>query len=144
MASEKQIAANRANGARSKGPKTQAGKNAVRYNALRHGLLAQAILPSEDPEEFEELVRRLDEEIRPSSELESLLVDRIASCAWRLRRVVRVEAGIFAREEYNELAARAYAQSMIFVDYPVMTSPVLDKAKGKIIDKERWREAVVR
>jgi hypothetical protein len=38
MASEKQIAANRANAMRSSGPKTLAGKLASSRNAFRHGL----------------------------------------------------------------------------------------------------------
>src|ERR1700674_1404722 len=38
MASEKQIAANRANAKRSTGPKTLAGKMASSRNAFRHGL----------------------------------------------------------------------------------------------------------
>lgn len=38
MASEKQIAANRANAKRSTGPKTAAGKSRSRRNAFRHGL----------------------------------------------------------------------------------------------------------
>jgi hypothetical protein len=38
MASEKQIAANRANAMRSTGPKTRAGKLASSRNAYRHGL----------------------------------------------------------------------------------------------------------
>jgi hypothetical protein len=40
MASEKQIAANRANAKRSTGPKTQAGKVASSRNAFRHGFSA--------------------------------------------------------------------------------------------------------
>jgi hypothetical protein len=38
MATEKQIAANRANARRSTGPKTAAGKKRASQNALRHGL----------------------------------------------------------------------------------------------------------
>lgn len=38
MATEKQIAANRANAKRSTGPKTALGKSRSRTNALRHGL----------------------------------------------------------------------------------------------------------
>jgi hypothetical protein len=41
MATEKQIAANRRNAAKSSGPRTAAGKSRSKMNALRHGLAAR-------------------------------------------------------------------------------------------------------
>src|SRR6478672_472838 len=40
MTSERQIAANRLNGRKSRGPRTTAGKSTASRNALRHGLAA--------------------------------------------------------------------------------------------------------
>jgi hypothetical protein len=57
MASERQIAANRANGGRSRGPKTRAGKERSRTNAYRHGLAA--VFNREALAEIEELARQL-------------------------------------------------------------------------------------
>ena len=108
MASEKQAKANRENALNSTGPKTPEGKAAVRLNALKHGLLSrETLLPGEDEEALRELGERLRDELQPLGELENLLVDRIIASYWRLRRLGRVEAGIFAWELYGELAERA-------------------------------------
>ena len=108
MASEKQVSANRRNAQKSTGPKTPEGKNAVRLNAAKHGLLAkEALLPGEDEAAFLELGELLRAELRPEGELEALLVDRVVAAYWRLRRLGRVEAGVFAWELYGELTERA-------------------------------------
>src|SRR5688500_17144972 len=108
MTSEKQIDANRQNALKSTGPKTPEGKAAVRLNAVKHGLLSQEILlPGEDEEALKELSEHLWAELKPVGEMEILLVDRIIASYWRLRRLGRVEAGIFAWERSEELAERA-------------------------------------
>src|SRR5918994_4522742 len=108
MTSDKQAQANRRNALKSTGPKTPEGKAAVRQNATKHGLLSQdVLLPEEDAAALEELGERLRAELQPVGELEGMLVDRIIAAYWRLRRLGRVEAGIFAWELYGELAERA-------------------------------------
>ena len=99
MASEKQISANRENARRSTGPRTEEGKAVVRLNALKHGLLSsQVLLSDEDEVAFAGFRRSINERLRPEGELEELLADRVCSSAWRLRRLVRVEAQLFELE----------------------------------------------
>ena len=103
------IESNRRNAQRSTGPRTRTGKAASSRNALRHGLLAtQITLPDEDPDAFEEVRTQMTAEFAPHGPLEELLVERITASAWRLRRVVQVEAGVMAvrtRDAQAELAA---------------------------------------
>ena len=107
MTSEK-AQANGQNALKSTGPKTPEGKDAVRLNAMMHGLLCQEVLlPGEDEEALRELSEHLWTELKPVGEMENLLSDRIIASHWRLRRLGRVEAGIFAWERYEELAERA-------------------------------------
>ena len=112
MTSDRKAEANRQNALKSTGPKTAEGKGAVRHNALKHGLLSeQVLLPGEDAEALRELSEQLRAELQPVGYLESLLVERIIAAYWRLRRLGRVEAGIFAWELYGELAERAQQEA---------------------------------
>src|SRR5215212_4174795 len=105
MTSDKQAKANRRNALKSTGPKTPEGKTVVRHNALRHGLLSRdVLLPGEDEDALRELGEHVWDELQPVGALESLLVNRIISSTWRLQRLGRVEAGIFAWELYGEMA----------------------------------------
>jgi hypothetical protein len=108
VTSDKQTQANRRNALKSTGPTTPEGKAAASQNALTHGLLSrEVLLPGEDEATLVELSGRLRDELRPVGELEGLLVERVIAAAWRLRRLGRVEAGIFAWERLEELAERA-------------------------------------
>ena len=115
MTSEKQIRANRRNALKSTGPKTPEGKAIVRLNARTHGLRSQEILfPGEDEDALKGLNENLRAELQPVGELENLLVDGIVAAHWRLRRLRRVEAGIFAWEHYGELLERAQDEAKTY------------------------------
>ena len=108
MTSEKKIEANRRNALKSTGPRTQVGRDVVRLNALKHGLLSQEVLlPGEDGEALRELEEGLRAGLQPVGELENLLVEQVIAAYWRLRRLRRVETGIFAWERSEELGERA-------------------------------------
>lgn len=91
------VAANRENARKSTGPVTPEGKAAVAKNAIKHGLLAKAVVVSttngtESQEEFDSLLADLVEELQPAGPLEESIVERIATCYWRLARAHRFES----------------------------------------------------
>ena len=95
--SKRKIEANRRNALRSTGPKTARGKAFVARNAIKHGILVADIMNTEsETNEFENLSKTLSE-YQPVGPMENLLVERIASCWWRLRRVQIAEDGEAAK-----------------------------------------------
>ncbi len=149
MTSEKQTRANRQNALKSTGPKTPEGKAAVRHNAIKHGLLAEEVLlPGEDEAAFADLGERLRDELQPVGELENMLVNRIIGTSWRLRRIGRVEAGIFAWEHYGELAEQAQQEAQASGGQDSGDGPERDPHSGflkqpspiKIVDPRKYQE----
>ena len=105
MSSQLKIEANRRNAQLSTGPKTPEGKAKVATNSCTHGLCSRnAILPEEDPAEFQALLAGFLSEFQPASAREESHVRELASAEWRLRRIVRLETGIFvsAMEKVRE------------------------------------------
>ncbi len=98
LVSERKIEANRRNALHSTGPRTPHGKRNVARNAIKHGLLAREVVITagdgeENLEEFHTLLERLLDEYQPVGVLEETLVQRVATCSWRLARVLRAENG---------------------------------------------------
>ena len=97
MATKAQIRANRKNAKKSTGPRTNEGKARSAQNPLKHGLLARdAVLPDEDPADFDRQLCDLEDTIEPKNALEFALVRQIADAEWRLRRLTRLETGYLA------------------------------------------------
>ena len=92
MSTEKQIEANRRNALKSTGPKSGEGKARACMNALRHGLTAeQAVLPHEDPRDYDEIRAGMLEAHSPKDAAGLALVEELANAYWRLLRLHRVE-----------------------------------------------------
>ena len=93
-----QIEANRRNARLSTGPRTEQGKRSSRMNALRHGLTAQHVTVFDEREaDFRRFQRQLLGVLRPAGAMEAQLAERAVICAWRLRRVYRIETGMFSK-----------------------------------------------
>jgi hypothetical protein len=93
VTTEKQLLANRANAKLSTGPRTADGKARSRANAWKHGLSAKEVITEgEKCSEFEDFRAELWHQFQPALGLESVLLDRLAVQAWRLRRPAIFEA----------------------------------------------------
>jgi hypothetical protein len=87
MATEQQLAANRANAQLSTGPKTEAGLAASSRNATTHSLTSKGfiILPGQH-DIFNELESGLRGSLKPDTPLQEVIFIRIVECAWKLER----------------------------------------------------------
>ncbi len=100
--SEKQRAANKASAARSTGPRTDEGKARSAANALDHGIYAEAaVLPGEDEEELEAIKTELAADYQPRGAIERMLIGRLASISFKLRRLGLAEMDIGNRSRFR-------------------------------------------
>jgi hypothetical protein len=142
MTSEKKAKANRQNALKSTGPKTPQGKDAVRLNALKHGLLSQEVLiPGEDPSALKELAERWVAALRPVGELEIGFVEDVIASDWRLRRLRKVEAGVFSWQLYGEWQERAQSEAKSYVR-GVLEYIVEDEDTTTITDEQKHQGAL--
>ena len=126
------LEANRRNATRSSGPKSSEGKKRSRLNALKHGILTSELLilegpNAEDARAFNELLAALRQDFAPEGALEDLLVEKIAVCFWRQRRVLKCEAGLAIHD-----LALAFRQNRGYTGNP--TDPIL----GLLNEKENY------
>ena len=94
--SPRRLAARRANAQKCTGPRTPEGKASTRLNALKHGFFSSDVVnPILDgparAEEFKSILDALLDDFQPESARERLLVDEVAACCWRIRRLLRYE-----------------------------------------------------
>lgn len=74
------------------GPNTPEGKAVSKLNALKHGILSQEVLiEGEDNNTLQSVSEALIAEFKPVGPIEEMLVDRIISSLWRLRRSINAE-----------------------------------------------------
>lgn len=77
---------------RSTGPRTLQGKQRSKQNATRHGIFSSVVvLKGEIRTEYESLLNGLWETLLPEGRLEELLVEKLATIAWRHRRLLVAE-----------------------------------------------------
>jgi hypothetical protein len=125
MRTEKQIAASRANGARSRGPKSKTTDQV----AANYGILAQVILlKGESRRTFDAMAAELTRRLDPQSPFDHMLIGRMLVAHWRQIRLwtrERAEETYFSAEEsrLDRQFYRAYDRYRKF--RPDLTAPEL-------------------
>ena len=137
--SERKAESNRRNSRKSTGPKTARGKSWSRLNALKHGILAsQAVVATtegrEAREAFEQLVDGLAQDFAPVGTFEQSLVQQIAACIWRQRRLLMFEnrAAFQSRDDrtFREMNSPDRGEQPLYMmdKDPMAGTDVLDEA----------------
>ncbi len=140
VVSERKLRANRRNAKLSTGPRDTGNS---KYNALKHGLLSKAAIirrgeAKEDPLELTALVDALRKDFEPVGTMEEILLDRIAACYWRLRRVQRAEVGEIrgaADSAADETTRRAAERSQYAHDESPRLKGMLEDARERIVQQ---------
>jgi hypothetical protein len=94
---EKQLAANRANAAKSTGPRTPEGKARSARNSCSHGFTAStfAVVRLEDLQEIAHLKSDLTAVYQPVNSQELFAIERMALTQQAMLRAARLESGLF-------------------------------------------------
>jgi len=89
----------------STGPKTDNGKAVSSRNSLTHGLTARRWINDSEQELFDTTIQALNKDFNPQTNIECLLVSKLAECTVRLTRIQKVEDAMFdlASDEADSL-----------------------------------------
>jgi hypothetical protein len=99
MASELQSENARRNGAKSRGPLSDVGKSRSARNATTHGMLSKSIvIEGEVAARFAALLASLRDVLQPRNSIEDGLIEDLAVCRWRQRRLLCMEIAAFSSE----------------------------------------------
>jgi hypothetical protein len=101
------------------------GKKKSSNNGLNHGFIGRNLaIPGEDAKQFDAFRSNLIGELSPNSALEHTLAETIVADAWRLRRIPRLEAALWEREERKAKLEAARSEMRAYE-----TSPLFDLVK---------------
>ena len=71
---------------------------------------SEILIEGECASELDEIRNKLLKELKPSGEIESILVDRIVSSIWRLKRCLKIESQII---EFESSCIQEYEQGFL-------------------------------
>src|SRR3712207_9251093 len=91
------------------------GKIAVSTNASTHGILSvkPVVTIYESQDQWRAHRKAIMEALRPEGGMEQALADRVASCSWRLNRVLFFEAQTLTDQQENLEIGRASCRGRV-------------------------------
>lgn len=117
--------------------KTESVENSASEDGVRQYIFSSEILiDGEKSADLEEIRNKLVKELNPSNEIEALIVDRVISGVWRLRRCLKIESQTL---EYNTSCIQEYEQG--FLRTRKRTSKELTQLKAVKINENKNRSA---
>ena len=84
-----------ANKSKGGGPKTDKGKAVSSRNSITHGLTAKNWINDSEQGLFDATLEALNHDFNPQSNIERMLISKLAECTVRLTRIQRVEDAMF-------------------------------------------------
>ncbi len=130
------------------GPRTHNGKQRSKVNATTHGIFSSVvILKSESTSEYESLLDDLRNDFRPAGRLEETLVEKLAVLLWRLRRLLKAEAGeigncLHTIEYEAEKQSDQAQKELSLLEEGLVRQPLIEGiAKPEIL--KRWVVALI-
>ena len=142
MASERQIAANRRNAAKSTGPRSRAGKMRARHNAYQHGLATSPISSAAVAKQVEKLARKIAGKTKDAIVLEH--ARDIAQATFDLARARRVRVALIERAAALGTLETPPLFNSVREKTPTLPERVDQSATMPSEDLERTAEAVRR
>ena len=144
MATETQIAANRANAQRGvpsgSGPKTTAGKAKSSMNHLSWGFCSNGILmPGEDPHEFRCLLDDLTDHHQPANVTEQILVEKMAQNKWLSDRAFRLQGEAFVNAMMNGENFAVPKELSLLIRYKTAAENAFHKAHNELVKAQKER-----
>ena len=129
--SRKQLAANRANAAKSTGPRTPQGKARSARNARKHGFTPStfAVVRLEDLQEVDHLRADLLAVYQPVNSQELFAIERLALTQQAILRAARLETGLFT-------TPKIYRTKPFSTPIPNQMKP-LNPMKNELISPQR-------
>ena len=140
MATEKQIAANRANAQKSCGPRTTAGKEKSSMNHLTWGFCSSGVLmPGENPTEFCSLLDDLLDQHQPGNVTEQILVEEMAKNKWLSDRAFRLQGEAFVNNMVRGEKFAIPKELALLIRYRTSSENAFHKAHNELVKAQKER-----